>query len=71
MAGAVKVLLECIGEDPSRGGLLDTPMRVAKALTFMTKGYQQTAQGMYAICRHDCSTPLLTEHRGDRNRRVR
>ena len=46
MAGAVKVLLECIGEDPSRGGLLDTPMRVAKALTFMTKGYQQTAQGM-------------------------
>ena len=45
MSAAVKVLLECVGEDPTRDGLLDTPMRVAKALQFMTKGYEETAEG--------------------------
>lgn len=42
MCGAVRTLLECIGEDPSRPGLLDSPSRYAKALLFLTKGYQQT-----------------------------
>lgn len=40
MRGAVKTLLECVGEDPDREGLLDTPLRYAKALLFFTKGYQ-------------------------------
>ncbi|KAM0190604.1 hypothetical protein ACHAPI_009360 [Fusarium lateritium] len=40
MQGAVRTLLECIGEDPSRDGLLDTPARYANALLFLTKGYQ-------------------------------
>nr|ASF90276.1 hypothetical protein SPAR02101 [Bartheletia paradoxa] len=40
MAGAVKTILECIGEDPEREGLLATPERYAKALLWMTKGYE-------------------------------
>ncbi len=34
-------ILESIGEDVSRPGLVDTPQRAAKAFEFMTKGYHQ------------------------------
>ncbi|MEW6052111.1 MAG: GTP cyclohydrolase I FolE [Candidatus Zixiibacteriota bacterium] len=36
-------LLDAIGEDVSRQGLKDTPARAAKALQFLTRGYQQDA----------------------------
>mmetsp|Transcript_43721 Transcript_43721/g.86221 ORF Transcript_43721/g.86221 Transcript_43721/m.86221 type:complete len:287 (-) Transcript_43721:237-1097(-) len=39
MAAAVKTLLECIGENPNREGLRDTPERYAKALLYLTDGY--------------------------------
>ena len=40
MATHVRALLEGIGEDPNREGLLKTPERVATALQFLTAGYE-------------------------------
>ncbi|WP_277585445.1 GTP cyclohydrolase I FolE [Psychrobacillus antarcticus] len=38
---AVKMILEAVGEDPSREGLLDTPKRVAKMYAEMFEGLHQ------------------------------
>ena len=42
MQKAFKTIIEQIGEDPDREGLVDTPKRAAKAMEFMTRGYSQT-----------------------------
>jgi GTP cyclohydrolase I len=39
MQDLIRRLLAELGEDPSRDGLLNTPRRVEKALTFLTSGY--------------------------------
>lgn len=39
LRGLVEQILQALGEDPSREGLLKTPDRVDKALRFLTKGY--------------------------------
>lgn len=44
MCGAVRTLLECVGEDVNREGVLATPERYAKAMLFFTKGYQQNVR---------------------------
>ncbi len=40
----VRSMLQEIGEDPNREGLRRTPLRVAKALDFLTSGYQLSAE---------------------------
>lgn len=41
LAAAVRTILEGIGEDPDREGLLRTPERYAQALLWMTRGYEE------------------------------
>lgn len=41
LSGAVRTILECIGEDPEREGLHGTPERYAKAMMWFTKGYEE------------------------------
>jgi GTP cyclohydrolase I len=38
---SVEAILKELGEDPTRDGLLKTPLRVAKAMRFFAKGYAQ------------------------------
>ena len=41
LAGHYKDILTLLGEDAEREGLQKTPLRVAKAMQFLTKGYAQ------------------------------
>lgn len=44
LKGNFETILKQIGEDPSRDGLLKTPERAAKAMQFLTQGYEMNAE---------------------------
>jgi len=49
MQRTITRLLKLIGEDPSRGGLQETPDRVAKAWEFWTKGYKERPEDVLKV----------------------
>ena len=46
MMQAVYSMLESVGEDPEREGLLKTPKRVAEAMQYLTSGYNQSLEAI-------------------------
>jgi GTP cyclohydrolase IA len=46
MESSFRELLECVGEDPERQGLVKTPNRAARAFEFLTNGYRQSLDGL-------------------------
>ena len=45
LEAAYTSILQELGEDTDRQGLLRTPLRAAKAMQFLTKGYHETIEG--------------------------
>ena len=64
IATSVKNMLVQIGEDPSRDGIKDTPMRVAKAMQFCTQGYQIDPKKILegALFKEDYSQMVLVKN---------
>ena len=56
-------IIEAIGEDLNRPGLVDTPKRAAKAFEFLTRGYQQSVDEVVnnALFPSDSSEMILVQ----------
>ena len=56
-------IIEAIGEDLERPGLVDTPQRAAKAFEFLTRGYQQSVDEVVneALFPSDSSEMVLVQ----------
>ena len=56
-------ILTLLGEDPEREGLLKTPMRVAKAMQVLTRGYQMDAHEVLrqALFKEDYSQMVIVK----------
>ncbi|WP_105101495.1 GTP cyclohydrolase I FolE [Microbulbifer pacificus] len=56
-------IIEAIGENLERPGLKDTPLRAAKAMQYLTRGYQQTVEEIVndALFPSDCSEMVLVK----------
>ena len=56
-------VLKLLGEDPQREGLLKTPMRVAKAMQTLTRGYEEDAHEVLrqALFKEDYSQMVIVK----------
>jgi len=63
IANHYESILKDLGEDPSREGLLKTPERVAKALQFLTQGYNSDPSALLksAIFKEDYSQMVVVK----------
>ena len=63
LAGHYRQILTLLGEDPEREGLLKTPLRVAKAMQVLTRGYQMDAHKVLtdALFREDYSQMVIVK----------
>ena len=63
LAVRYKDILGLLGENPQREGLEKTPMRVAKAMQFLTQGYQQDAHEVLrqALFKEDYSQMVIVK----------
>jgi GTP cyclohydrolase I len=61
MKGAFSHIIESIGEDVNRQGLIDTPARAAEAFNFMTNGYRQSVDHVVndALFESDCNEMVV------------
>ena len=56
IAALVRSIIAELGEDPDRDGLKKTPMRVAKSLSFLTRGYRQNIKRVVNDAKFDSGT---------------
>ena len=63
MGQSVTRILEMVGEDPSREGLLQTPQRVARAYQFLTQGYAMDPRAILekALFKEDYDEMILVK----------
>ena len=63
LAALYKDILQLLGEDPEREGLLKTPTRVAKAMQVLTRGYEEDAHEVLrqALFREDYSQMVIVK----------
>ncbi len=56
-------IIKNLGEDPEREGLEKTPERIAKAMQFMTQGYNQDAAAIIrgAMFKEECSEMVIVK----------
>lgn len=64
MEESYKDILTELGEDVNREGLLRTPLRAAKAMHFLTKGYKESIKGEPSCA--NTSLKMISQHQRER-----